>query len=95
MFTSVADDKHSRRQRQQVNAVASETPEFMHWSEKPISSSRADRPEIMPNPGSYTLVLDATFATDRRAARFSRVLIDGGSSINILYKDTMEKLGIK
>lgn len=38
--------------------------------------------------------LDATFATDKRAARFSRVLIDGGNSINILYKDTMEKLGI-
>ena len=31
VFTSVADDKHNRRQRQQeVNAVASETPEFMH-----------------------------------------------------------------
>ena len=96
MFTSLAGDKHSRRQqRQEMNAVASETREFMHWSEKPISWSRADHPEVMPNPGSYALVLDATFATDRRAARFSRVLIDGDSSINILYKDTMEKLGIK
>ena len=96
MFTSVADDKHNRQQRQQeVNAVASETPEFMHWSEKPISWSRADHPEVMPNPGSYALVLDATFAIERRAGRFSRVLIDGGSSINILYKDTMEKLGIR
>ena len=75
--------------------MASETPEFMHWSEKPISWSRADHPEVMPSPGSYALVLDATFATDRQAARFSRVLIDGGSSINIMYKDTMEKLGIK
>ena len=48
----------------------------------------------MPSPGSYALVLDATFATERWAACFSRVLIDG-SNINILYKDTMEKLGIK
>ena len=72
MFTGVADDKHSRRQRQQeVNAVVSETPESMHWSEKPISWSRAVHPEVMPKPGSYALVLDATFATDRRAARFS------------------------
>ena len=61
----------------------------------PISWSRADHPEVMPSPGSYALVLDATLATERRAARFSRVLIDGGSSINILYRDTMEKLNIK
>ena len=27
--------------------------------------------------------------------KFTKVLMDGGSSINILYKDTMEKLGIK
>ena len=27
--------------------------------------------------------------------RFSRVLIDGGSSINILYRDTARKLGIQ
>ena len=96
VFTSVADNRCSRRlQRQEVNAVASKTPEFMHWSERPISWSRADHPEVMPSPDSYALVLDATFAMDKRATCFSRVLIDGGSSINILYKDTMEKLGIK
>ena len=67
----------------------------MHWSEKPISWSRADHPEVMPSPSSYALVLDATFATERRVARFSRVLIDGGSSINILYCDTLEKLNVK
>ena len=49
----------------------------------------------MPSSGSYALVLDATLATERRAARFSWILIDGGSSINILYRDTMEKLCIK
>ena len=32
----------------------------MHWSEKPISWSRADHPEVLPSPGSYALVLDAT-----------------------------------
>ncbi|WP_208972718.1 hypothetical protein, partial [Escherichia coli] len=87
--TSQIEDKRSRRrQHQEVNAVASSNPEFMHWSERPISWSRADHPEVMPSPGSYALVLDVTLATERRAARFSRVLIDGGSSINILYRDT-------
>lgn len=96
VFTSEADDKHSRRQQhREVNAVASEVPQFMHWSERPISSSRDDHPVVMPSPGAYAMVLDSTFSTERRACRFSRVLIDGDSSINILYRDTMEKLGIK
>ena len=67
----------------------------MHWSERPVSWSREDHPAVMPSPGAYALVLDATLSTDRRACRFSRVLVDGGSSINIMYRDTMEKLGIK
>ncbi|XP_051202023.1 uncharacterized protein [Lolium perenne] len=41
------------------------------------------------------MVLDPTFGTDHRNIRFSRVLIDGGSSINILYCDTARKLGIQ
>src|SRR5215216_4094090 len=49
----------------------------------------------MPTPGGYAMVLDSTFSTKRWACRFSRILIDGGSSINILYRDTMEKLNIK
>jgi hypothetical protein len=75
--------------------VAANPAGHMHWSEKPISWSRADHPEVMPSPGSYALVLEATLATDRRAARFSRMLIDGGRSINILYRDTLKKLNVK
>ena len=48
----------------------------------------------MPNPGGDALVLNPTIIA-RRTCKFSRVLIDGGSSINILYRDTMEKLCIK
>ena len=72
VLTSLASDRHNRRrQHSEVNAVASTAPEFMHWSKKPISWSRDDHPEVMPSPGSYALVLDATLATERRAARFS------------------------
>src|SRR3954468_15663967 len=48
----------------------------------------------MPNPGSYALVLDPTFVGPSINVKFSTVLIDNGSSINIMYKDTMHKLGI-
>ena len=96
IFTSQPEGRRSRRREHQgVNVVATNPAEHMHWSEKPISWSRADHPEVMPSPGSYALVLGATLATERRAACFSRVLIDGGSSINILYRDTLEKLNVK
>jgi hypothetical protein len=48
----------------------------------------------MPRPGGYALVLDPIVFSDTRTYRFSRVLIDGGSSINLLYRTMMEKLGI-
>jgi hypothetical protein len=48
----------------------------------------------MPSPGEYALVLDLIMCSDMHTCRFSRVLIDGGSSINLLYRSSMEKLGI-
>jgi hypothetical protein len=49
----------------------------------------------MPNPKGYALVMDPTFVGLANNVRFSKVLIDNGSSINIMYRDTMQKLGIK
>ena len=95
VFTSLGDDKHSERLLQQeVNTVIPAKPEFMHWSDRPITWTREDHPAVMPSPGGYALVLNPTIVT-RHTCKFSQVLIDGGSSINILYRDTMTKLGLK
>ena len=67
----------------------------MHWLDRPITWTREDHPAIMPSPSGYALVLNPTIVAPRRTCKFSRVLIDGGSSINILYRDTMTKLGLK
>jgi hypothetical protein len=48
----------------------------------------------MPSPGEYSLVLDPIIRSDTHMCRFSRVLIDGGSIINLLYRSSLEKLGI-
>jgi hypothetical protein len=38
--------------------------------------------------------MDPTFVGPANNVRFSKVLIDNGSSINIMYRDTMQKSGI-
>jgi hypothetical protein len=48
----------------------------------------------MPSPREYALVLDPVICSDRHTCQFSRVLINDGSSINLLYRSSMEKLGI-
>jgi hypothetical protein len=69
-------------------------PQFMHWSKAAITWGREDHPQLMSSPGEYALVLDPVICSDMHTCRFSRVLINGGSNINLLYRSSMEKLGI-
>src|SRR3954465_2855768 len=95
IFTSESHDKGSRRARaQEVNATMPAVPQYMHWSDSDISWSRRDHPRIFPNPGNYPLVVDALVVGPKFSCKLSRVIIDGGSTINILYRDTMIKLGL-
>jgi hypothetical protein len=96
VFETERTDKQSLYRRSlEVNAVMSTVPKLMYWSDQAIGWDRADHPKIMPNPGGYALVMDPTFVGPANNVRFSKVLIDNGSSINIMYQDTMQKLGIK
>ena len=47
----------------------------------------------MPNPGTYALVVDPTMVGPKINVRFSRVLVDNGSAINIMYHDNMVNMG--
>jgi hypothetical protein len=48
----------------------------------------------MPRPGGYALVLNPIMFSKMHTCHFSRVLINGGSNINLLYRTSMGKLGI-
>ena len=41
------------------------------------------------------MVLDPLVISDAQTCRFSRVLVEGGSSLNLLYRSSMEKMGIR
>jgi hypothetical protein len=72
--------RQRKREWHEVLAAEKVPPSFLDWSEDAISFSREDRPNRIPNPGQYPLVVDPVIGN----ARFSKVLMDGGSSLNIL-----------
>ena len=70
-------------------AIEPATPTYLKWSKTPISLSRADTWTIFSNPERYPLVLDPTVA----GVKLSKVLVDGGSGLNVIFVDTLRKMG--
>ena len=75
---------------QEINAITPATPKYLKWSEAPITFGRADHPNHVPHPGCYPLVLDPII----RTVKLNRVLIDGGSGLNILFAKTLDDMKI-
>ena len=65
-------------------------PKFNPWSSCPITFDRRDHPTSIRHGGSAALVLDPIID----GFHLTRVLMDGGSSLNLLYQDTVHKMGI-
>jgi hypothetical protein len=86
------DMSNSQRKREWHEVLAAEKapPSFLDWSGDAITFSRKDHPNRIPNPGQYPLVVDPVIGN----ARFSKVLMDGGSSLTILYAHTLRLMGI-
>jgi hypothetical protein len=56
-----------------------------------ITFDRDDHPDYVPNPGVYPLVVDPIITN----TRLTKVLTDSGKSLNIIYTQTLDLLGIK
>jgi hypothetical protein len=95
VFTTPEKDKRSDLwYKAEVNTVMPAEPQYINWSEAATTWGCEDHPPLMPSPGEYALVLDPVVCFDTHTCRFSRVLIDGGSNINLLYRSSIEKVGI-
>jgi hypothetical protein len=79
-----------KRERHEVLAADKAPPSFLDWSGDAITFSREDHRNRIPNPGQYPLIVDPVIGN----ARFSKVLMDGGSNLNILYTHTLRLLGV-
>jgi hypothetical protein len=63
---------------------------YLDWSDKPITFDQDDHPDHVPSPGKYPLVVDPIIGD----VRLTKVLMDGGSCLNIIYAETLRLLRV-
>ena len=81
--------QHKVRYREPC-ATEMAVPSFLRWSESLITFDQRDHPSHITRPGCYPLVIDPIV----HKKCLTKVLMDGGSSLNILYIDTLDALRI-
>jgi hypothetical protein len=85
-----ASARRRKQERREVCSVKVTTPVYLDWSNKPITFYQDDHPDRVPSPGKYPLVVDPVIGN----VRLTKVLMDGGSSLNIIYAETLGLLRI-
>jgi hypothetical protein len=85
-----ASARHRKQECREVCSVKVVAPFYLDWSDKPITFDQGDHPDYVPSPGRYLLVIDPVIGN----ARLTKVLMDGGSSLNIINAETLGLLGI-
>ncbi|KAK1693249.1 hypothetical protein QYE76_009946 [Lolium multiflorum] len=92
-FTGVGDrrDRKVLARAVAVHAVIlSDVPRWLNWSEQSITWSREDHAPRIEYPGRVALVVRPKVAD----YWLPKTLMDGGSSINIMYYETFQRLGL-
>jgi hypothetical protein len=86
-----APDSYESRGKQKLTArevmvVSLTTPEYLNWSEVLITFHRSGHPDFVPKLGWYPLIVSPIV----KDVKLNQVLIDGGSSLNILFLKTFD-----
>ena len=74
----------------EICAIRPIPEESRHWLLQPITFDHRDYSRGAQNAGWTALVLNPVID----GLQFTRVLMDGGSDLNLLYLDTIRKLGV-
>jgi hypothetical protein len=85
-----ASARHRKQERREVCSVKVAAPVYLDWSDKPITFDQGDHPDCVLSPRKYPLVVDPVIGN----VRLTKVLMDGGSSLNIIYAETLGLLEI-
>ena len=65
-------------------------PSFLSWPESLITLDQRDHPSHVARPGCYPLIVDPIVCKKC----LTKVLMDGGSGLNILYINTLDAMRI-
>jgi hypothetical protein len=73
-----------------VLVVRPTTPEYLRWSEVPITFDHGDHLDFILKLGRYPMVVCPIV----KDVKLNRVLVDGGSSLNLLFLKTFDQMGL-
>ena len=90
IYATPIPKRERKRALRDIYVMEPVAPKFNPWSACPITFDRRDHPTSIRHGGSAALVLDPIID----GFHLTRVLMDGGSSLNLLYQDTVRKMGI-
>jgi hypothetical protein len=90
LFGGLPSKREQKATCREVMSIEAAVPTRLRWSELPITFSRADQWTSFSEPGRFPLVLKSVVA----GSKLNKVLIDGGSGLNVLFAKTLKKMGL-
>ncbi|KAI4984173.1 hypothetical protein ZWY2020_046545 [Hordeum vulgare] len=90
IYANVERKSQLKLVNREVNMATPTNPKFLKWSQIAITFDQSDHPAHVPTPGRQALVVDPVV----EGVRLRKVLMDGGSGLNIMYADTLKGMGI-
>jgi hypothetical protein len=90
LFGGLPSRREQKATRRELMSVEPAVPTPLRLSEVPITFSRADQWTSFSEPGRFPLVLKPVVA----GSKLNKVLIDGGSGLNVLFAKTLKKMGL-
>jgi hypothetical protein len=88
LFSRLPTKRSQKATRWEVLNIELVVSTPLRWSGVPITFSRADHWTSFSEPGHFSLVLKPVAA----GSRLHKVLIDGGSGLNVLFTKTLKKM---
>jgi hypothetical protein len=88
LFDGLPNRRAQKATRREVLSIEPAVPAPLRWSKVPITFSRTDQWTSFSEPGQFPLVLKPVVA----GSRLNKVVIDGGSGLNVLFTKTLKKM---